>query len=321
MISVIIPVYNVENYLRKCLDSVVSQTCRELEILIVDDGSTDGSGSICDEYKSDPRVTVFHTENRGLSAARNLALDRAAGAWIGFVDSDDWIEPEMYETLRKKAAETGADVVECGYYIDYVTTTVQVPAVQELIPAEEAAEAVIRGIIQTRVWNKLYRSALFAEHRFPEGRCFEDIATTHKVVQNATVAGVPGFFYHYIQRGASISQSHGRQNLIDYWLSHRQRYDDLKEGASEESVRLLLKECASAIARTWVWYLKSPPFPDYINEMSDFAREHFPLFGEKDWPAYLRVCIFLSRFRNKASYAAAYYLNQLYRRFKPKFFD
>ena len=320
MISVIVPVYNVENYLRKCLDSVVHQTYRDLEILIVDDGSTDGSGGICDEYRRDPRVTVFHTENRGLSAARNLALDRAAGDWIGFVDSDDRIEPEMFEALLKGALENGADVAECGYFYEYASSTVPVPARQGIIPAEEAAEALIRGMIQTRVWNKLYRKTCFAGNRFPVGRCFEDIATTHKLVQNCKVAGVPGCFYHYLQRGDSISQRHDAQNLIDYWLSYRQRYEDLKGHISKDAEAQLLKECASAIARTWVWYLKSTPFPAYINEMSGFARDHFSLFGEKGWPVYLRICAFLARFRNKASYATAYGLNQLYRRLKPKYY-
>ena len=109
MISVIVPVYNVELYLRKCLNSVVNQTYRDLEILIIDDGSTDGSGEICDEYRKDERVRVFHTDNRGLSCARNLGLDNATGEWIGFVDSDDWIEPDMYEVLIRRAEETGAD--------------------------------------------------------------------------------------------------------------------------------------------------------------------------------------------------------------------
>ena len=97
MLSIIVPVYNVEPYLRKCLDSIVNQTYRDLEILVIDDGSTDGSGKICDEYKRDERVKVFHMKNRGLSCARNLGLDEAQGEWIGFVDSDDWIEPDMYE--------------------------------------------------------------------------------------------------------------------------------------------------------------------------------------------------------------------------------
>ena len=322
LISVIVPVYNVELYLRKCLDSIVGQSYRDIEILIIDDGSTDGSGSICDEYaEKDERIRVFHSENRGLSSARNLGLDEATGDWIGFVDSDDRIEPDMYEVLIDKALETKADVVECGYYIDYVSKTENYSAGKCTISGSESVEALIRGEIKTRVWNKVYRSSLFNKTRFPDGRCYEDIATTHKLVRYSIVTGVPEFFYHYIQRGNSISQSHDKQNLIDYWLSHKQRYEDLKGTVSKETETLLLKECASAISRTWVWYLKSDPFPEYINEMSVFARKNYPVFGMDGWPLYLRVCTFLARFRNRTSYSIAYYLNQLYRHSKPQFFE
>ena len=308
--------------MRKCLDSIVGQTYRNLEILVIDDGSTDGSGTICDEYaEKDERIRVFHTENRGLSAARNLGLDNASGDWIGFVDSDDWIEPDMYEVLLKRAEETGADVVESGYFIDYVGKTEKYSVGQRIISGSESVEALIRGEIKTRVWNKVYRSSLFIKMRFPDGRCFEDIATTHRVVRNSVVTGVPEFFYHYIQRENSISQSHDKQNLIDYWLSHKQRYEDLKGTVSKETVTLLLKECASAISRTWVWYLKSDPFPEYINEMSDFSRGNYPVLGMNGWPLYLRICTFLARYNNKVSCAIAYYLNQLYRHSKPQFFE
>ena len=103
MISVIVPVYNVEPWLRQCLDSIVGQTYGDLEILLVDDGSTDRCGAVCEEYaRADARIRVFHTENRGLSAARNLGLREARGELIGFVDADDWIEPEMYGPARKR---------------------------------------------------------------------------------------------------------------------------------------------------------------------------------------------------------------------------
>ena len=119
MISVIVPVYNVEPYLRKCLDSILAQTYRNLEILVIDDGSTDGSGRICDEYAGrDERIKVFHTENHGLSCARNLGLDNANGEWIGFVDSDDWIEPDMYEVLLPWAGKTATADVECGVVLE-----------------------------------------------------------------------------------------------------------------------------------------------------------------------------------------------------------
>lgn len=322
MISVIVPVYNVEPYLRKCLDSILAQTYQDLEILIIDDGSTDGSGKICDEYpEKDERIRVFHTENKGLSAARNLGLDNATGDWIGFIDSDDWIEPDMYEVLIKRAEETGADVVECGCHADYTTTSYEHSAIQKTVSGIDAVEALIRGEIRTQVWNKIWRRHLFIDIRFPEGHSFEDVATTYKLVGNATVTGVAENTYHWMQRKSSISQSHDLKNLIDYWLAYKERNDDLNSIVDEEANAILLKGCAYAIARTWVWYLRGEKNPKYITEISSFARENYPVFGFQGWPLYLRICIFLSRFRNTASFAMAYYLNQLYRRSKPKYFE
>ena len=111
-ISVIVPVYNTEKYLRRCVDSILAQTFKDFELLLINDGSTDGSGAICDEYaQKDSRVRVFHKENGGVSSARNLGLENAQGKWITYVDGDDWIEPTMYEELYKKAIEDNADVV------------------------------------------------------------------------------------------------------------------------------------------------------------------------------------------------------------------
>lgn len=116
MISVVIPVYKSEEYLRRCVDSVLAQTISELELILVDDGSPDGSGSICDEYAAkDSRVKVIHQENAGVSAARNAGMDLASGDYLAFVDSDDFVGPDMYEALLRVAEDTGADVVECNY--------------------------------------------------------------------------------------------------------------------------------------------------------------------------------------------------------------
>ena len=321
MISIIVPVYNVEPYLRKCLDSILDQTYRDLEILIIDDGSTDGSGAICDEYAGkDDRIKVFHTENKGLSAARNLGLDNASGDWIGFVDSDDWIEPDMYEVLLRKAEETGADVVECGCHIDYRATSYEHPAIQRAVSDIDAVESLIRGEIRTQVWNKIWRSHLFTDIRFPEGHSFEDVATTYKLVGNATVAGAVENSYHWMQRISSISQSHDQQNLIDYWLAHKQRYEDLKDIVNEETKAVLLQFCAYAIARTWVWNLKSECPSEYIDEMNVFTRNNYPAFGYAEWPLSLKMTIFLAWFKNKMSFSIAYMLNRLYRTLKPKYF-
>ncbi len=321
MISVIVPVYNVEPYLRKCLDSILVQTYRDLEILIIDDGSTDGSGAICDEYsEKDERIRVSHTDNHGLSAARNLGLDNATGDWIGFVDSDDWIELDMYEVLLRKAEKTGADVVECGCHADYTTTSYEHSAIQKTVSGIDAVEALIRGEIRTQVWNKIWRSNLFSEIRFPEGHSFEDVATTYKLVGNATVTGVAENAYHWMQRISSISQSHDRQNLIDYWLAHKRRYEDLKDSVCEETKAALLQFCAYAIARTWVWNLKSDCPSECINEMNAFTHTNYPSFGYAEWPLHLKMAIFLARRKNTSSFSIAYILNRLYRTLKPKYY-
>lgn len=115
-ISIIVPVYNVENYLPKCLDSIINQTYKNLEIIVIDDGSTDSSSVICDDYVIlDKRIIVLHQENHGLSAARNLGIKIATGRFVGFVDSDDFINTEMFEKMFNRIIETCADVVMCNY--------------------------------------------------------------------------------------------------------------------------------------------------------------------------------------------------------------
>ena len=120
LISVIVPVYNVEQYLKKCVDSIVNQTYKNLEIILVDDGATDSSGEICDELeKLDNRIKVYHKENGGLSDARNYGVERATGSYVGFVDSDDYIDAEMYEKLYDAITKEAADVAECNLKIVY----------------------------------------------------------------------------------------------------------------------------------------------------------------------------------------------------------
>ena len=118
LISIIIPVYNVEKYLRKCLDSIINQTYKKLEIILIDDGSTDNSGKICEEYaKKDDRIIVIHKENAGVSSARNRGIELANGKYIGFIDSDDWIEENMYETLYQNLLQFDVDISMCNYSI------------------------------------------------------------------------------------------------------------------------------------------------------------------------------------------------------------
>jgi len=213
LISIIIPIYNVEKYLPACLDSVLAQTYQNLEIILVDDGSPDGSGAICDAYAaSDARIRVIHQKNGGVSSARNTGLDAASGAFIGFVDPDDYIEPGMYEVLYNQLQASGADIVQCGYVWEedgkedvffHHSGEIQLHdglyCIQELLTVEKPWWAV---------WNKLYRSKLLQELRFCTGlRVGEDILFTFQIfLQINQLVSVKRPLYHYVCRPFSLAK-------------------------------------------------------------------------------------------------------------------
>ena len=178
LISVIVPVYNVAKYMDRCMKTVCGQTYKNLEILVIDDGSTDGSSALCDKWAAaDSRIRLIRQPNQGLSAARNTALDVATGEWIAFVDSDDWIERDMYEGLCRVAVENDADIVACGHIREYSKKS-KVRSVSDIVKTvtpDEALKMVVEDRhLQNHVWSKIYRRRLFNEVRFPVGEIYED---------------------------------------------------------------------------------------------------------------------------------------------------
>lgn len=323
MISVIVPVYNVELYLRKCLDSIVNQTYRDLEILVIDDGSTDGSGIICDEYgKKDSRIKVFHTENKGLSAARNLGIDKSTGEYIGFVDSDDWIEPNMYE---KAISYIGLADILCFSKFEGIYT------------GFEALICLINGEISTVTWNKIYRRSCFSIIRFPEGRIIEDISTTYMLVhqsERVVCADIRG--YHHILRKTSLCQVHNLKNIFDYCLAVKEQNDycmkvlknsaDLLTIQQMKEIRInLLQFHAYAIARAWGWRYANPRvYSDEWERMSYEARTIFPFYIRRHFPLRIRCGLFLARFNHPCSFWIAHKAHVLTRTLvlsKKKVFD
>lgn len=186
MISVIIPIYNTEKYLKRCIDSIVNQTYKDLEIILVDDGSLDNSRLICEEYvKKDKRVKYYWKENDGQATARNYALDIAKGDWISFIDSDDWIELDMYETMIKAAKENDCDIAICGWFRNHGFKQVGQPCPNEqiLYNNEELMENYLNNkYIDTAVWNKIYKKDLWKKVRFPKMRAREDVAILYYVL-------------------------------------------------------------------------------------------------------------------------------------------
>ncbi len=328
LISVIVPVYKVEPYIRQSIDSIVNQTYRNLEIILVDDGSPDICGSICDEYAAkDTRIKVFHKENGGLSDARNYGIARANGDYLSFVDSDDWIEPDMYEALVNVAEGNNVDIVTCGIYNEHPNRTVADSVVVKVFvhDAVHLLKDMINGNIAFYAWNKLYHKICFSDLCFPRGHVFEDIATMHKVFMKAsTVVCISKPLYHYrVSRKDSINDTYSMDNLTDYWLAHKSRYDffaqDARFNTDAQIMDKLKQYCAVAIARTWRWCFASSAqereeYASFFKEMQEFAAVHFPCFGMKGWPLFLRFSIFMAKFNNTFVFALLYYVNQGYRR-------
>ena len=223
LISVIVPVYNVEKYLRRCVESIVTQSYQNLEIILVDDGSTDGSPSICDEYaQTDPRVRVFHKENGGSGSARNIALDNCSGEYIGFVDSDDWIEPDMYLDLYRVCREARASIAVGGRY-DVDAETMQVsqglcPQHREIINGEELLYRAMAWMnIDFSGCDKLFRAELWTCIRFPVGKKCEDIAALYKIYYSAgEVVLLNKPVYYYFHRSNSNSTAKLSDRSFDY---------------------------------------------------------------------------------------------------------
>lgn len=210
LVSVIIPIYCVERYLEQCLNSVVQQTHTELEIILVDDGSTDQCPMLCDAWaKRDSRITVIHKANGGLSDARNVGIDSAHGDYILFVDSDDWIEPNMVECMLSVLEEQHADICACGIFYEYPQKT----AIREVDSfVGNSTETYRRLYDETRypvsTWNKLYCRKCWNKLRFPVGKICEDAFTTYLLIDQAqTIVQISTPFYHYRIRDNSIMTS------------------------------------------------------------------------------------------------------------------
>lgn len=245
----IVPVYNVEQYLNRCVDSIIAQTYDDLQIILVDDGATDLSGAICDEYaKKDNRIEVIHQENQGLSAARNCGIERAVGEYITFVDSDDYIAACFVEKLVHIAEKEKCGLVQCDFEIgssnNYSFSSV---GKYEIMDKRSAFRTRKTKIISCA---KLYRSELFSELRFPVGRINEDEFVTYQTIYNAgEIAVLNDRLYYYYQSGESITRKQRTIEPLDFIDAMDERIDffrNLQEpmleliSRKEKSIRLML---------------------------------------------------------------------------------
>lgn len=253
MISVIVPVYNVEKYLARCVDSILAQTYGNLEVILVDDGAMDSSGKICDEYAAkDGRIQVIHKANGGLSSARNAGIDAAKGEYLAFVDSDDWIEPDTYAHMLNLIYKYDVKLVCAGRFdVDGATgekTVGLCPQKEEVITAEELVGRIfLWDNCDSSACDKLYHRSLFAKYRYPVGKVCEDVPVTYKIIlgtDRAALCDKP--IYNYYHRPdsittASISEKtfHYSQHTAEIYPFIRDNYPGIEPQACFLRVRSL----------------------------------------------------------------------------------
>lgn len=244
LISVIVPVYNVEKYLRKCVETIINQTYKNIEIILVDDGSTDNSGVICDQMKEiDSRIIVAHKQNGGLSDARNFGMTIAKGEYYSFVDSDDYIAPDMIEYLYSLCIKFNTLMSVCSYYLVLKNGSKLISqgnGKEVCLSAHDALEDMLySGQVCINAWAKLYHKSLFKLITYPKGMLYEDNGTTYKLFINSKKIGC-GFLpkYYYIIRKGLITTSAFSEKKMDHIILTDEMaefvvhmYPDLKQAA------------------------------------------------------------------------------------------
>jgi glycosyltransferase involved in cell wall biosynthesis len=250
LISVIVPIYKVEKYLTRCVDSILNQTWQNLEIILVDDGSPDTCPAICDDYQTkDNRIKVIHKPNGGISDARNAGIDIATGLYIGFVDSDDFIHPDMFSDLLTNLQKFNADIVQCSYKKVSGNETPDPDRKDDfrIITGEEALNFIYtpQGVDYIVVWNKLYKIKLFRTIRFPVSKIHEDDFTTYKLFYEAgKIAVTDARYYYYFQSPGSIMRSRFNEKRLNYAEAMEERIRFFEEHRLENLRNIALKKYA-----------------------------------------------------------------------------
>lgn len=286
-ISVIVPVYNVEAYLPQCVDSILSQDYRDLEVILIDDGSTDGSGRICDQYADiDGRVRVIHQKNAGAAAAKNAGLRVASGEFLSFVDSDDYLEPDVYGLMVRTLLENQADAVQFSFREVYRTRAVEKHLQEETLTGEEYLLRFPKDYTCALLWNKLYRMELFAGVFFEEGHKIDDEYFTYQgFLQPRRVVCRDTVGYNYRRRLSSVmcSPESAEQLVLDRLDSTAKR---------RQKVLSCLPHLRRAFDENYLdvlWYLSenSGSTERTISQIKSRLRAYFCQWGNTFPPVYL----------------------------------
>jgi len=279
-VSVIVPVFNVEKYLRKCLDSLVNQTFKDYEVILVNDGSTDSSGNIISEYTSKyPFIKSFNKENGGMSSARNLGLNYASGEYIAFVDSDDYVELFFLEKMYEKAKSTDSDVVICDYYAINSEEKRYMKCHMNYSP-DEKIEYLLSPPM---VWSKLIKKEIMDQIRFKEGIYYEDLdicIRLHSLINKVSFVDEPLYNYYVQHSGSIMTQKSFNNHLLDIFTV----LDDCKKILEEKYFREIEYIYITHLLRTaTLRFLDYPNTLEYLVRINAVMEREFPNWRENDY--------------------------------------
>lgn len=300
LISIIVPIYQVEKYLDRCIESIVQQTYKNLEIILVDDGSTDSSPFICDAWcEKDPRIKVIHKENGGLSDARNAGLNVANGMFIGFVDSDDWIHNEMYQHLHEKIMEDKADIAACGIKLvfeDGSPSKMLTKSGDYLLNTNDALRALMEEtLLKDPVVNKLYRKSVIQDTLFPVGKVHEDVFWSFRIIGAAnSVSIIDAPYYYYYQRNGSIMGTSYSLRRLDSLEARAQCVEYISKKYSNLiliSKRVLLFSCMYSM-QMCLKHLTEEDMMIARNKIVKIVNDHRPYKREKGLPIKKSIWLF-----------------------------
>lgn len=280
-LSIIVPVFNVEKYVRRSIDSILNQTFTDFDLILIDDGSADSSGNICDEYAvSDSRVRVIHQKHAGVSDARNKGIDASRAEIIGFVDSDDAICTNMFEEMIHCMDSNSSDIV-CvdSYTVRHGVNFFGGSAYEndKLLSHEEAVNGILEGTIDNAVWNKIYKREIIGGIRFPVGRVYEDVATVYKFIDQAEKVNYicKPFYYYYKRKGSITRSSFNSKGRYDCFCGYKERAEFAEQkqlNCVERCEVIALQTALSAL--TAFYAMNESTFSEKYLDVTNYIKAH-----------------------------------------------
>ena len=310
-ISIVVPVYNVEKYLEKCIGSIINQEYKNIEIILVNDGSTDNSLKICNEYKQqDKRIMVIDKENGGLSDARNAGIEKSTGDYIMFIDSDDWIYCNMVGRLYTLITESNACIAQCDFIKVCNDENVCFNNENKNIKVMDNREALLsiyenRGIKSIVTWNKIYKKKLFDDIRFPKGKIHEDEFTTYRLFDKCKkVIDTNEIMYYYRQREGSIMKSNFSIKRLDAIEAIKERIDYFNN-KNYKDLKLMAENQLQFILRSFYLEVYKRDIENkqiYLNRIAKDVKENYIRFIFNKYIGLKSKIIITTMILNKRSF-------------------